>query len=88
MPLNPSIQREIGQDGLPGEALIIEKEQLQLRRYIEGNYSKIGDVQKELAHLSMEMKLTAGPTRAGHMTQLFAFVIVCPGLGAIHTVEK
>lgn len=34
-------------------------------RYIEENYSKIRDVERELANLSMEMKLTAGPKRAG-----------------------
>lgn len=34
-------------------------------RYIEENYSKIRDVERELANLSMEMKLTAGPKKAG-----------------------
>lgn len=34
-------------------------------RYIEENYSKIRDVEKEFANLSMEMKLTAGPKKAG-----------------------
>lgn len=34
-------------------------------RYIEENYSKIRDVERELASLSMEMKLTAGPKKAG-----------------------
>lgn len=34
-------------------------------RYIDENYSKIRDVEKELANLSMEMKLTAGPKKAG-----------------------
>ncbi|KAG6422589.1 hypothetical protein SASPL_119167 [Salvia splendens] len=32
--------------------------------YIEENYSKIRDVERELANLSMEMKLTAGPKKA------------------------
>ncbi|KAK4783939.1 hypothetical protein SAY86_018307 [Trapa natans] len=71
MALNPSLQPEIGPDGLPREApviayteKIIEEEQLQLKRYIEENYSKIRDVERELAHLSMEMKLTAGPKKA------------------------
>ncbi|KAI4378124.1 hypothetical protein MLD38_015652 [Melastoma candidum] len=67
----PSLRPEIGPDGLPREApviayteKIIEEEQLQLRKYIQENYSKIRDVEKELAGLSMEMKLTAGPKKA------------------------
>lgn len=63
---------EIGPDGLPREApviayteKIIEEEQLQLRKYIEENYSKIRDVERELGNLSLEMKLTAGPKKAG-----------------------
>ncbi|KAK3039206.1 hypothetical protein RJ639_027910 [Escallonia herrerae] len=67
----PSLQAEIGPDGLPREASviaytekIIEEEQLQLRKYIQENYSKIRDVERELANLSMEMKLTAGPKKA------------------------
>ncbi|XP_042060654.1 uncharacterized protein LOC121804980 [Salvia splendens] len=62
---------EIGPDGLARESpiiayteKIIEDEQLQLRKYIEENYSKIRDVERELANLSMEMKLTAGPKKA------------------------
>ncbi|KAI4320044.1 hypothetical protein MLD38_033566 [Melastoma candidum] len=43
---------------------IIEQEQLQLKKYIEEHYSKILDVERELANLSMEMKLTAGPKKA------------------------
>ena len=34
-------------------------------RYIEENYSKIRDVERELGNLTMEMKLTAGPKKAG-----------------------
>lgn len=34
-------------------------------RYIEENYSKIRDVERELASLTMEMKLTSGPKKAG-----------------------
>ncbi|KAL9682707.1 hypothetical protein QQ045_014513 [Rhodiola kirilowii] len=71
MAMNPSLQPVIGPDGLPREApviayteKVIEEEQLQLRKYIEENYSKIRDVERELAHLSMEMKLTAGPKKA------------------------
>ncbi|KAL3650464.1 aci13 [Castilleja foliolosa] len=62
---------EIGPDGLARESpaiayteKIIEEEQLQLRKYIEENYTKIRDVERELANLSMEMKLTAGPKKA------------------------
>lgn len=62
---------EIGSDGLARESSvisytekIIEKEQLQLRKYIEENYSKIRDVEKELTNLNLEMKLTAGPKKA------------------------
>lgn len=43
---------------------MIEEEQLQLRKYIEENYSKIRDVERELTGLTMEMKLTAGPKKA------------------------
>ncbi|EXC32162.1 hypothetical protein L484_002797 [Morus notabilis] len=70
-PLNPSLLPEIGPDGLPREApviayteKIIEEEQLQLRKYIEENYSRIRDVERKLANLTMEMKLTAGPKKA------------------------
>nr|XP_016479188.1 PREDICTED: uncharacterized protein LOC107800517 [Nicotiana tabacum] len=62
---------EIGPDGIARESpaiayteKIIEDEQLQLRKYIDENYSKIRDVERELANLSMEMKLTAGPKKA------------------------
>lgn len=62
---------EIGPDGIARESpviayteKIIEEEQLQLRKYIDENYSKIRDVEKELANLTMEMKLTAGPKKA------------------------
>ena len=43
---------------------IIKEEQLQLKKYIEENYSKIRDVERELKNLTMEMKLTAGPKKA------------------------
>lgn len=63
---------EIGPDGVARESpaiayteKIIEEEQHQLRKYIDENYSKIRDVERELANLSMEMKLTAGPKKAG-----------------------
>lgn len=67
----PSLLPEIGPDGLLRESpviayteKIIEAEQLQLRKYIEENYSKIRDVERELANLTLEMKLTAGPKKA------------------------
>ncbi|KAK4436339.1 hypothetical protein Salat_0797600 [Sesamum alatum] len=62
---------EIGPDGLARESpviayteKIIAEEQLQLRKYINENYSKIRDVERELANLAMEMKLTSGPKKA------------------------
>ncbi|QCE08254.1 uncharacterized protein LOC114189751 [Vigna unguiculata] len=71
MTSNPSLLPEIGPDGLAKEApvisyteKIIEAEQLQLQKYIQENYSKIRDVERELANLSLEMKLTAGPKKA------------------------
>nr|GMC96303.1 RAB6-interacting golgin [Ipomoea batatas] len=67
----PLLLPEIGPDGIARESpviayteKIIEAEQLQLRKYIEENYSKIRDVERELSNLSMEMKLTAGPKKA------------------------
>ncbi|GAB2265294.1 hypothetical protein Dimus_000360 [Dionaea muscipula] len=69
--LDPSLKPEIGPDGIPREAAviaytekIIEDEKLQLKKYIEENYSKIRDVEKELANLSLELKLTAGSKNA------------------------
>ncbi|XP_007038538.2 PREDICTED: uncharacterized protein LOC18605463 [Theobroma cacao] len=71
MASNPALKPEIGPDGLAREApviayteKIIEEEQLQLKKYIEENYSKIRDVERELSNLTMEMKLTAGPKKA------------------------
>lgn len=34
-------------------------------RYIKENYSKIRDVERELENLTLELKLTAGPKKAG-----------------------
>ncbi|KAG5222221.1 RAB6-interacting golgin [Salix suchowensis] len=69
--LSTMFKPEIGPDGLPREApviayteKIIEEEQLQLRKYIEENYSKIRGVERELGNLTLEMKLTAGPKKA------------------------
>ncbi|KAE9611282.1 hypothetical protein Lal_00011532 [Lupinus albus] len=71
MAWNPSLVPVIGADGIPREASvitytekIIEEEQLQLHKYIQENYSKIRDVERELASLNMEIKLTAGPKKA------------------------
>ncbi|WOL16752.1 hypothetical protein Cni_G25540 [Canna indica] len=62
---------EIGPDGIARESPIIaytEKvilaEQLQLKRYIQENYSKIREVERELEGLTFELKLTAGPKKA------------------------
>ncbi|CAK9135211.1 unnamed protein product [Ilex paraguariensis] len=67
-----SLQPQIGPDGIAREAPVIAytekiilEEQLQLKKYIEENYSKIRDLEKELGNLTMEMKLTAGPKKAG-----------------------
>ncbi|ONK72690.1 uncharacterized protein A4U43_C04F22070, partial [Asparagus officinalis] len=42
----------------------IEAEQLQLKRYIQQNYTKIREVERELENLNLELKLTAGPKKA------------------------
>ncbi|CAH9059585.1 unnamed protein product [Cuscuta epithymum] len=62
---------DIGPDGIARESPVIaytekliEEEKLHLRKYIEENYSKIRDVERELTNLTMEMKLTAGPKKA------------------------
>ncbi|AED96133.1 hypothetical protein AtNW77_Chr5g0136641 [Arabidopsis thaliana] len=71
MASDPKLKAEIGADGLAREApviayteKIIEEEQVQLRKYIEENYTKIRDVEREFGNLSMELKLTAGPKKA------------------------
>ncbi|KAA3459807.1 ACI13 protein [Gossypium australe] len=67
MTSNPTLLPEIGPDGLAREPSVIaytEKERLQLTKYIAENYSKIHDIERELANLTMEMKLTAGPKKA------------------------
>ncbi|KAL2334573.1 hypothetical protein Fmac_015786 [Flemingia macrophylla] len=68
---NPSFVPQIGPDGIPRESpvisyteQIIEAEQLQLKKYIQENYSKIRDVERELTNLGLEMKLTSGPKKA------------------------
>ncbi|CAD5197059.1 unnamed protein product, partial [Musa acuminata subsp. malaccensis] len=68
---HPSLLPEIGPDGIARESpiiayteKIIEAEQLQLKRYIQENYSKIREVERELESLTLELKLTAGPKKA------------------------
>lgn len=70
-PPPPALKPEIGPDGLARDSPIIAytekvilEEQLQLKKYIQENYSKIRDVEKELENLTLEMKLTAGPKKA------------------------
>jgi hypothetical protein len=41
------------------------------RRYIQENYSKIRDVEKELENLTLEVKLTSGPKKAGNLAVFF-----------------
>ncbi|KAL6842379.1 hypothetical protein ACP4OV_027806 [Aristida adscensionis] len=67
----PDLKPEIGLDGIAKESPVIAytekvilEEQLQLKKYIQENYSKIRDVEKELESLTLEMKLTAGPKKA------------------------
>lgn len=69
--VKPLLLPEIGPDGIARESPVIaytekliEEEKLHLRKYIEENYSKIRDVERELTNLTMEMKLTAGPKKA------------------------
>lgn len=66
-----ALKPEIGPDGLARDSPVIAytekiilEEQLQLKKYIQENYSKIRDVEKELESLTLEMKLTAGPKKA------------------------
>jgi len=67
----PTLKPEIGADGLARDSPVIAytekvilEEQLQLKKYIQENYSKIREVEKELENLTFEMKLTAGPKKA------------------------
>ncbi|RLN41543.1 uncharacterized protein C2845_PM01G44780 [Panicum miliaceum] len=67
----PTLKPEIGPDGLAQDSPLIAytekvilEEQLQLKKYIQENYSKIREVEKELENLTFEMKLTAGPKKA------------------------
>ncbi|GJN38427.1 hypothetical protein PR202_gb27464 [Eleusine coracana subsp. coracana] len=71
-PVPPPVWKpEIGPDGIARDSPVIAytekvilEEQLQLKKYIQENYSKIRDVEKELENLTLEMKLTAGPKKA------------------------
>ncbi|XP_051190296.1 uncharacterized protein [Lolium perenne] len=70
-PPSPSLAPEIGPDGLARDSpvlayteKVIAEEQLQLKKYIQENYSKIRDVEKELENLTLEVKLTSGPKKA------------------------
>lgn len=55
-------------------------------RYIEENYSKIRDVERELTGLTMEMKLTAGPKKAGWCIICFLFLTLAMVLHFCHFV--
>ncbi|XP_078446081.1 junctophilin-like protein [Wolffia australiana] len=68
---SPNLVPVVGPDGLARDAPVIsytekkiEEEQQQLKRYINENYSKIREVERELENLTLEMKLTAGPKKA------------------------
>lgn len=49
---------------------------IMLCRYIEENYTKIRDVEREFGNLTMEMKLTAGPKKAGLASWFFFWVLL------------
>ncbi|KAI5063018.1 hypothetical protein GOP47_0021565 [Adiantum capillus-veneris] len=62
---------QLGPDGIAMEhpaiaytEKVLEEKELELKRYIQDNYSKIRNVEKELASLAFEIKLTAGPKKA------------------------
>lgn len=61
----------IGPDGIPTDSPVIayaekvlEEKELELKKYIQDNYSKIRNVEREFASLAFEIKLTAGPKKA------------------------
>lgn len=73
MGTTPSVdaQAEAGSERTPGDLPImaytekfLEEKEEQLRKYIQENYSKIRDVERELANVTLELKLTAGPKKA------------------------
>lgn len=62
---------QVGPDGLAMDApaiayteKVLEEKELELKKYIQDNYSKIRNVERELASLAFEIKLTAGPKKA------------------------
>lgn len=71
MGTTPSVEAQAqAEDGIAGvdvmsytEKLLEEKE-LQLKKYIQENYSKLRDVEREFEKLTLELKLTAGPKKA------------------------
>eukprot|EP00249_Psilotum_nudum_P022128 c28388_g2_i1 orf=347-916(-) len=72
MATSPALVPRLGTDGIAAadvpilaftEKVLEEKEQ-QLRKYIQDNYSKIQNVERELSSLALEVKLTAGPRKA------------------------
>ncbi|MCO5547006.1 hypothetical protein L7F22_000446 [Adiantum nelumboides] len=71
MASSPQLVFHMGPDGIAMEPPLIaytekvlEEKELELKRYIEDNYSKIRNVERELASLAFEIKLTAGPKKA------------------------
>lgn len=71
MASSPHLIAELGSDGIAIEPPVIaftekaiEAKELELKKYIEDNYSKIRNVERELASLAFEIKLTAGPKKA------------------------
>eukprot|EP00250_Pteridium_aquilinum_P006881 c16707_g1_i1 orf=368-1204(-) len=71
MASSPNLVAKLGPDGIAMEPPVIaytekvlEQKELELKRYIKDNYSKIQNVERELASLAFEMKLTSGPKKA------------------------
>jgi hypothetical protein len=73
MGTTPSVEAraEAGSEQTPGDLpmmayteKVLEEKEEQLRKYIQENYSKIRDVERELGNLTLELKLTAGPKKA------------------------
>lgn len=67
----PQLVAQVGPDGIAMEhpaiaytEKVLEEKELELKRYIQDNYSKIRNVERELASLAFEIKLTAGPKKA------------------------
>ncbi|GLJ36001.1 hypothetical protein SUGI_0722090 [Cryptomeria japonica] len=67
----PNSSAGVGGDPIPGDLphvsyteKVLEEKELQLKKYIQENYSKIRDVEREFEKLTLELKLTAGPKKA------------------------